>query len=483
MDMTTSQAIKLLGPKVPLMLKTVALHSLGLSHTSSKWDLKTELFIHVLRSVIDTAHPRSLSVQQKVSIRDPGVKGPVWISKVKADIPPEDDVRQTLFSAIDAMKTGEETYTKPEYQPVEAEWTGYRAGVSKDSPEPSLSEPEKFKKLMAETKSDVTILYFHGGAYYLLDPASHRPVVSRLAKLTGGRALSVRYRLAPQNPFPAALLDALLSYLYLLYPPPSALHDPIPASKIVFAGDSAGGNLSFALLELILQIHRTAPQGQNPTVKFQGKDVEIPLPAGVTGNSPWVDTTRSLPSLEGNAKYDFLPPPSHSMALTFPPCEIWPAKPPRADIYCDGNTMLHPLVSPLAAKDWKGAPPVFIGCGEELLADEDAMFAQTLVGQGVTVVWEQYEAMPHCFAMMLEGHKGGKMFFEQWAGFIKAAVDQPGDLKTRGTLVTAKKLGRKSVDIASLRSWSEDEVLRMMKDAQDKRLKGFETEAKALPRL
>jgi acetyl esterase/lipase len=293
----------------------------------------------------------------------------------------------------------------------------------------------------------------------------------------------VRYRLAPQNPFPASLLDALISYLYLLYPPPGALHEPIPSSKIVFAGDSAGGNLFLALLQLILQLHRTAPSGQTPTVKFHGKDVEIPIPAGVAGNSPWMDVTRSFPSIEGNAKYDYVPPPSHSAALTFPQCEIWPAKPPRVDIYCDGNAMLHPLVSPLAARDWKGAPPVFIGCGEEMLADEDAAFAQKLVKQGVTVVWEQYEAMPHCFAMMLEGHKGGNMFFDEWAGFIKTAVEKPGDLKTRGTIVTPKKLVRKSVDIATLRSWSEDEVLKMMKNAQDNRLKGFETEAKALPKL
>ena len=71
---------------------------------------------------------------------------------------------------------------------------------------------------MKECKSPVTVLYFHGGAYYLLDPSTHRPTTKKLAKLTGGRCYSVRYRLAPQNPFPAALLDALVSYLTLLYP-------------------------------------------------------------------------------------------------------------------------------------------------------------------------------------------------------------------------------------------------------------------------
>lgn len=483
MDITPTQAIKLLGPKVPLMIKTVAWHSLGISHTAHKWDLKTEVFIAILRSVIDTPHPHSLSVQQRVSIRDPGVKGPIWVSKVKTDVPSEDDVRQALFKAIDELKSGGETYTKPEYAPVEAEWTGPRAGAAKNEHEPSLSEPEKFKKLMAETKSEVTILYFHGGAYYLLDPASHRLVVSRLAKLTGGRALSVRYRLAPQNPFSAALLDALISYLYLLYPPEGALHEPVKPSNIVFAGDSAGGNLSLALIQLILQLHRTSPGGQKPTVKFHGKDVEIPLPAGVAGNSPWMDVTRAMPSIEKNVVYDYMPPPSHSAVFNYPPCEIWPTKPPRADIYCNGDAMLHPLVSPMVAKDWKGSPPIFIGCGEEMLADEDAVFAQKLAKQGVPVVWEQYEAMPHCFAMMLEGLKGGNMFFEKWAGFIKEAVEKPEEIKTRGTFVMAKKLERKNVDVTTLRSFSDEEVLKMMKDAQDKRMRGEETEAKVMPKL
>ena len=70
-----------------------------------------------------------------------------------------------------------------------------------------------------------------------MDPATHRPLTKLIAKLTGGRVYSVRYRLAPQNPFPSALLDALVSYFTLLYPPPGAVHDAVASENIVFGGD------------------------------------------------------------------------------------------------------------------------------------------------------------------------------------------------------------------------------------------------------
>jgi len=81
------------------------------------------------------------------------------------------------------------------------------------------------------------IFYLHGGGFYLCDPATHRLTTKKLAKLTGGRCYSVRYRLAPQHPFPAALLDLLVSYLTLLYPPPGAFHEAVRPETLALAGD------------------------------------------------------------------------------------------------------------------------------------------------------------------------------------------------------------------------------------------------------
>lgn len=89
----------------------------------------------------------------------------MWISKVVLPRPDSDDVRDAVVRAIEGLKEGGEMYTLPEVKAVEAEWTGYRSGVNANAPELDISEEEKYENLMKEVKSDVTILYFHGGAY------------------------------------------------------------------------------------------------------------------------------------------------------------------------------------------------------------------------------------------------------------------------------------------------------------------------------
>lgn len=250
MDTSPSALLRFLVPKVPFIAKTALWHSLSLSSTSSKWDLRTELTVQLIRSVMNNPKPTPLLKQQQFSLKDPGIKGKMWIAKVALPKPEEEDIRDVLIEAIDGLDEGNGTYTTPAIMPVEAEWTGHRANVRHDRPRLDLSEAQHYEKMMAEVTSPVTILYFHGGAHYMMDPCSHRIPVSRLAHLTNGRCLSVRYRLAPQNPFPCALLDAFQAYLSLIYPPPGSFHEPVSAKNIVLAGDSAGGNVCLALVQL-----------------------------------------------------------------------------------------------------------------------------------------------------------------------------------------------------------------------------------------
>lgn len=450
MDATPSAMLKLLVPKVPFMLKTALWHTIGQSETSSKWDLRTELTINMLRDMIGpNSEPSPISKIQGLTTRDPGIKGNVWVSKVKLDVPEEDDVRQLLFKAIEDMGSGEEQWTKPESRPLEAEWNGYRAeAVDPKAPQPAdRDEKQEYANMMKEVTSKVTVLYFHGGAMYLLDPATYRPTTSRLAQETGGRVFNVRYRLAPSNPFPAALLDCFTAYLSLLYPPPGAPHDPVPANEIVFAGDSAGGTCCTALLQLLLQLHRSNPDpSQAPRVKFHGRDVAIPLPAGLALTSPWLDITRGLPSIEDLAKYDYLPPPSQTDKREFPPCDMWPSNPPRADLYCEASALLHPLVSPLAAGDWRGAPPLFFSVGQEMLRDEDAVLARRAAVQGVRVVWREFETMPHCFAMLVPNNNGAAVHHAEMGRFCKEVV-QGTEMQTHGEVIAAKSLDRSTVDV------------------------------------
>jgi acetyl esterase/lipase len=229
-------------PKVPLMLRVALLHMLRLSQQSKYLDLQTELIIAVIRSFTDPSTPQTITATQKMAAKAPKLKGKIWVSTYTCPPPPtgETGLQDAIAKAIDGLrnpKVPQPTYEMPDPAPIEGEWTGYRADATSDSRLPKVSQKELYAEMMKEVKSPVTILYFHGGAYYMLDPATHRPTTKKLAKLTGGRVYSVRYRLAPQHPFPAALMDALMSYLALLYPPEGAFHEPVRPEHIVFAGD------------------------------------------------------------------------------------------------------------------------------------------------------------------------------------------------------------------------------------------------------
>ena len=315
-----------------------------------------------------------------------------------------------------------------------------------------------------------------------MDPCTHRGTCAKLARLTAGRCLSVRYRLAPQQAFPSALLDGLVSYLSLLSPPPGSYYKPVQAKHIVFAGDSAGGNLAICLLQLILQLHRSSPTNP-PTIRFHGRDVEVPLPAGVAPNSGWYDVARSMPSIYSNAKYDYLPPPlSNKFVARFPKCELWPTNPPRGDIFCDISMFLHPLVSPVIAKDWRGACPVRMNYGTEMLLDEGKVLAKRIANQGGIVIWEEYEAMPHCFNMIFEDSKAGKVCFESTAKFMRDVVEEKS-LETSGKFIAAKTCKETVVDVKNLDAPSDEEVEKRIRDVMEKRAKGEEPETKMLPKL
>ncbi|PSK42277.1 hypothetical protein B9Z65_4191 [Elsinoe australis] len=483
-DASYASLAKFLLPKVPSMLRAAAAHSLYLSPTSTKWDLHTAIQVSVLRSIMINPNPGPLGKTQGLTLKDAGPKGKLWTAPATIPAPSDDGTREAIFKAISDMGDGKETYTKPLNADIPVEWTGFRseAKTANDPHPEGLTPKERYDKLMADPNrtSDTTILYFHGGAYYLCGFATHRVPISRLGKASNGRALAVQYRLAPQAAFPSQLIDALNAYLYLLYPPPGSLHGPVPASSIVFAGDSAGGNLSFALLQLLLQLHRT---NTNPTVSYNGKTVPVPLPAGVSGLSAWLDIARSSPSLLSNAKYDYLPPPAGEDAkVPFPNDDVWPTNPPRGDVFCDLSLLDHPLVSPLVAKDWSGAPPLWIMSGDEMLYDEDAVVAVRAKEQGVTVQWEHYEAMPHVFSMLLPHLETSTSCYRNWGAFAKGCVE--GMVESKSIKILARSGKEEQVELATGKeaSFGFEDAVKNVRSAKERRLKGWEKEAKALPK-
>jgi acetyl esterase/lipase len=230
---------------------------------------------------------------------------------------------------------------------------------------------------------DRALLYLHGGAWYMGSAQTHRAFVSRLAYASGIRALVINYRLAPEHPFPAGLEDCIAAYEWLL-------RNGIAADKIVVAGDSAGGNLTLALLVALQEA---------------GK----PLPAGAIALSPATDLAFTGESVTTRRHLD----PFFANAV------------PRTiveDYIVDYNPC-HPLISPLYA-DLHGLPPLLLHVGEhEILLDDAVRFGDRAVAAGVeakTVVWPE---MFHVFQMFAPILPEARQANEQIVAFIRSRLD------------------------------------------------------------
>jgi len=122
------------------------------------------------------------------------------------------------------------------------------------------------------------ILYLHGGAYIAMSARTHRSVTSRLACWSDARLFALDYRLAPEHPFPAALDDALAAWRALVA-------SGMAPSRIVVAGDSAGGGLALALLVAL-------------------RDAGEEMPAAGVLLSPWTDLAVTGKSIVTNDAAD-----------------------------------------------------------------------------------------------------------------------------------------------------------------------------------
>jgi monoterpene epsilon-lactone hydrolase len=85
------------------------------------------------------------------------------------------------------------------------------------------------------------LVFFHGGGYCSGSIRSHRRLVTEAGRAAGVRTLAVGYRLAPENPYPAALEDAATVWR-------SLLQKGFSAKNIVVGGDSAGGGITLSLM-------------------------------------------------------------------------------------------------------------------------------------------------------------------------------------------------------------------------------------------
>jgi acetyl esterase/lipase len=226
------------------------------------------------------------------------------------------------------------------------------------------------------------VLYLHGGAFVTGSPRTHRGIVGRIARGAGARIVTPDYRLAPEHPFPAGLEDATTVYRALIL-------SGVRPDRLAVAGDSAGGNLVFALL-------------------LKLKQESLPMPAAAVAMSPFVDMTGSGESMKTNAELD---PLLHIDGL-----------PSVVGAYAEGRDLRDPLLSPLFG-DLAGLPPCFIQCGsDEILLDDAVRMKAALEKVGVTVELEVWNRMPHVWQAFARLIPEASVAIERIAGFLAARL-------------------------------------------------------------
>lgn len=227
-------------------------------------------------------------------------------------------------------------------------------------------------------QDDPSFLYFHGGGYRIASALAYRSYGSHLAAACKARVVLVDYRLAPENPFPAAVEDAVASYKWLL-------DDGVPANRIVIGGDSAGGGLTAALL-------------------LAAKQQGLPLPAGAVCLSPWVDLTITADSYETRKDTDKMFGRDAAIAAR--------------DLYLGDRDPTDPLASPVFG-EWAGMPPLLIQVGDtESLLDDAARLAATAAAAGVDVEHHVYPDMPHVWQLNYPAYPEAVDAVNEIAAFI-----------------------------------------------------------------
>jgi acetyl esterase/lipase len=232
------------------------------------------------------------------------------------------------------------------------------------------------------------ILFLHGGAYVTGAPELYRHVLWRVAAAAAARVAAVRYRLAPEHPFPAALDDAMAAWHGLL----AGGAEP---RRAAFLGDSAGGGLA---LSLALRL----------------RDLDGELPAAIVAMSPWTDLAVTGQSVRRNADTDPMMNPDDLPHL--------------AAQYLDRAEPRDPYASPLYG-DPAGLPPTLIQVGgDEILRDDSVRMAARMREAGCEVALEIWPRMPHVWQAFAPVMPEARQALVRIGVFIRqhtASPDQP----------------------------------------------------------
>ena len=202
------------------------------------------------------------------------------------------------------------------------------------------------------------IVYFHGGGFVYGDLRGGDWICGTVAKDLGAVVVSVDYRLAPKNPFPAGVDDC---YAMLIWAAENAASLGADAARLGVMGESAGGNLA-AVVALM------AGDRKGPVIRHQA--LLYPATGGGDTESRRVNADAFILTAADMQKF--------------------------GELY--GGDDSDWRVSPLRSESLNGLPPALIEvAGHDPLHDDGVLYAEALRNAGVEVELIEYPSMPHGF--------------------------------------------------------------------------------------
>ncbi|MEA2125347.1 MAG: epsilon-lactone hydrolase [Solirubrobacteraceae bacterium] len=231
--------------------------------------------------------------------------------------------------------------------------------------------------------TESAILYLHGSGYVVCSPKTHRGLVSRLSREAGLPAYSVDYRLAPEHPFPAAFDDTVEAYRHLV---------DAGYTKIVVAGDSAGGHLAISLVAALTE-------------------AELPTPLGLVLFSPLVDPTFETAAATSREARD----PMFTAGAARRMLALYTAQADPADA----------RLAVLSGEP-EDMPPVLLHAGSrEMLAADARALDDWLRRAGVDVRTTIWPGQVHVFQMFYDVVPEARKALVEAGAFIRPRVSAP----------------------------------------------------------
>ena len=230
------------------------------------------------------------------------------------------------------------------------------------------------------------VVYFHGGGHVMGSIGVMDGVAREIAHASGAVVVSVGYRLAPEDPYPAAVDDCVAVTRWAL---DESGPFGLPPTAVAVAGESAGGTMAAAVALRLRDAGGASPVGQV---------LIYPAVAGSKILGSREEFSGLVISLESGEAF-------------------WAAYSGGRDLDDD------PYAAPLFAPSLSGLPPALVvlgGC--DMLRDEGRAYGERLRADGVDVEEVCYPGQPHGFVNF--GFPAAALAFERTGRWLRHTFEQ-----------------------------------------------------------